>query len=588
MSFVEELKRRNVFRVAIAYLVIAWLVMQVGDTLRPALLLPEWVNSLLAFFLVLGFPVALFFAWAFELTPSGLKKDQELEPGESHWAANSRRLDRIIIVVLALALGYFAVDKLALDPVDQPIPAETAALSDNAASKPIDSIDEVSARSIAVLPFVNMSSDPEQEYFSDGLTEELLNLLAGIDELKVAARTSSFYYKDKRNLITLQEIAKQLAVAHLLEGSVRKSGDNIRITTQLIKADDGFHVWSKTYDRKLDDIFAIQDEIAAAVVEALKVTLLGEAPKARVVNTEAYELTLQGRYFFNRRAEGDLDRARDYFERAVKLDPDIAAAWVGLVPLYTWASDPPDVPRARAAAEKALALEPDNPEVHIRLALIHAYEGNRDAMTKEFQEALRLGPDNPLVLSVHAGGRANAGDLDGAIEYQKRAVSVDPLVTTSHNNLGGYLEWAGRLDEALAANEKAAELNPGNIDSRKAIGRIRLQKGHAQEALEIFQALPDDREKLYYLSLAHYSLGNLEASDAAMAEYEEKYSAEFPIEMAGMYAWRGELDLAFLRLDRAAETYNPGDLDYLLDPFLKNLHNDPRWDVYINKVRSAN
>ena len=294
MSFVEELKRRNVFRVAIAYMVIAWLVMQVGDTMGPALLLPEWVDSLLAFFLVLGFPVALFFAWAFELTPDGLKKDQELEAGESHWAANSRRLDRIIIVVLALALGYFAVDKLALDSGDQPIPAETAALSDNA-SKPIDSIDEVSARSIAVLPFVNMSSDPEQEYFSDGLTEELLNLLAGIDELKVAARTSSFYYKDKRNLVTLPEIAKQLAVAHLLEGSVRKSGDNIRITTQLIKADDGFHVWSKTYDRKLEDIFAIQDEIAEAVVEALKVTLLGEAPKARVVNTEAYELTPQGR-----------------------------------------------------------------------------------------------------------------------------------------------------------------------------------------------------------------------------------------------------------------------------------------------------
>jgi len=561
MGLISELRRRNVLRMAVLYAIAAWLIVQVAEVLIDLANLPDQIGLIILGLLAIGFPIALIFSWFYEITPEGISLEKDVDPAISITHVTGRRLDFIFISLLCAAVILFAYDKWWIGG-----PPE---------------------KSIAVLPFTNMSDDPEQEYFSDGLTEELLNLLAGIDELKVAARTSSFFYKDKRDKVTLTEIAKQLDVAHVLEGSVRKSGDKIRVTAQLIKTDDGFHLWSNTYDRTLDDIFLIQDEISAAVVGALKITLLGEAPHARVTNTEAYELTLRGKYFFKRRAEGDLDRARDYFERAVELDPGIADAWVGLVPLYTWASDPPDVPRAKAAAEKALALEPNNPEAHIRMALVYTYEGHDDIATKELYEALKLGPDNPLVLSVHAGIRANAGDLEGAIEFQRRAVSVDPLSATNLNNLAAFLESTGRLDEALAANNKLEELNPGNVQGRKLVGRVRLQQGYAEEALEVFQSLPEDWEKLYYLSLAHYSLGNLEASNATMVEYEEKYSSEHPQEMAGMYAWRGEPDPAFLWLDRAraVKTYDLGNI--FEDSFLRNLHSDPRWDVYVNKLRSA-
>ncbi len=559
MSIVRELKRRNILRVAIAYVIIAWLILQVGDVLAPALRLADWVNTALAFFLILGFPIAMLCAWAFELTPDGLKKEKDVDRTQSITHKTGRKIDFAIIALLSVALVFFASTHQWSDKKDSPDGSGIAA-----------------EHSIAVLPFVNMSSDPEQEYFSDGLTEELLNLLAGIDELKVAARTSSFYYKDKRDEVTLTEIATQLGVAHVLEGSVRKSGDKIRITAQLIKADDGFHLWSSTFDRTLDDIFEIQDEISAAVVDELKITLLGEAPRARVSNTEAYELVLQGRFFFNRRADGDLDRAREYFERAVELDSGIAEAWSGLVPLYTWGSDSPDVPRARAAAEKALAIEPDNPEAHIRMALVYSFEDDWAAAQREADIALELGPDNPLVLGVHAGAYVRNGDIDKGIEYQQRAASIDPLSAVNHNNLASYLDLAGRFEEALAAFNRAEELNPGELGRRKLLGRIRLQQGHVNEALEIFQALPDDWEKLYYLSMAYYSLENLQASDAAMTEFQEKYSSEFPVGMAGMHAWRGDADSAFLWLRRAREI-SPDYPGYAYDPFLRTLHSDPRW-----------
>jgi TolB-like protein len=299
MSLIKELKRRNVFRVAVAYGVVAWLLIQVGATLEPAMHLPEWTDSILAFFLLLGFPIAMFFAWAYELTPDGLKRDGDIAPDAGERAVASQKWDRLIILLLVLALGYFAVDKYFI--TESAI--ESAGLNPDAAET--DALTGVSSKSIAVLPFVNMSSDPEQEYFSDGLTEELLNLLAGIDDLKVAARTSSFFYKNKVEDIPMREIAQQLEVAHILEGSVRRDGNQIRITAQLIKADDGFHLWSETYDRTLDSIFVIQDEIAAVVVDQLKITLLGELPHAKVVNTESLDLTMEGRYLFNRRQEGD-------------------------------------------------------------------------------------------------------------------------------------------------------------------------------------------------------------------------------------------------------------------------------------------
>lgn len=588
MSFFQELKRRNVFRVAIAYLVIAWLVMQVGDTMGPALHLPEWANSLLAFFLILGFPIAMFFAWAFELTPEGLKRDGEVDQQDSTRIEANQKLNRTIFIFMALALGYFAIDKFVLttpEPLSTGTPVTAVANPEEQAEKPVNN------KSIAVLPFVNMSSDPEQEYFSDGLTEELLNLLAGIKELKVAARTSSFFYKDKVETIPLTEIAKQLEVAHVLEGSVRKSGNTIRITAQLIKADDGFHLWSETYDRNLDDIFAIQDEIAAAVTDSLKITLLGEAPHAKVLNTESYELTMQARYLFNRRNEGDLHLALQKFERATELDPNNAAAWVGLSPLYMWLFNPPDLERATEAARQAVELEPQNPEAHIRYAGALWATGIRDELTrKHWDLALKLGQQNPLVLSMVSGIEWRQGNIDKSISMLQRAVALDPLHIVNRSNLAANLISTGALEEAEENISKVLELAPNSPLGLENLANLRLVQGQLDDALRIVNQLDDGfkvgnsaNRKLQFQAMLYHSLGRIDEADAALNRFIDAYSEMGNFDIAEIYAWRGEKDKAFKWIDRALEL-NPylwNDLEY--QPFLKGLSEDERWKALMQR-----
>lgn len=600
MSFFKELKRRSVFRVAVAYLVAAWLLLQVGATLGPALHLPGWVDSLLAFFLLLGFPVALFLAWAFELTPEGIKRDAGIVPGETARALAGRKLDRLIIVVLGLAVAYFALDKYVLSvpgqatseqaPVQQA--ERTTAAEPDAAEGGQGATAAAPAKSIAVLPFVNMSSDPEQEYFSDGLTEELLNLLAGIADLKVAARTSSFFYKGKLDEIPLLEIARQLEVAHVLEGSVRKSGDKIRVTAQLIKVDDGFHQWSATYDRTLDDVFGIQDEIAGAVVEQLRVTLLGDTPRARAIDTESYQLALRGRFLFNRRAEGDLQRALELFEQAVAIDPDNAAAWVGVAPLYIWFLDPPDLVRARVAVERALQLEPDNPEAKARLAMLLTWEGRIEEGRAMLDKALQENPDNALLLSMMSGRRIYLGDVEGAVEYQRRAVAADPLHIANLGVLASYLIIAGQLEEAEIYATKVLELAPGLVSGQFALAEIRLLQGRAEEAWQLIQGTPpeedledegDRREKLILTGAAQYSLGNDAASRNALQTYRSLYGDDFPIRMAYLHAWRGEKDAAFEWLARTLERYPDLEANWVLPGWLWSLRDDPRWDELMQR-----
>ena len=278
MSFFQELQRRNVFKVTIAYIVVAWLVAQVLQLIFESFGTPDWVMKTVLVLMAAGMAFAVFFAWAFEMTPEGLKREHEIDRSESIAPQTGKKLNNLIIAVMALALGYFAYDKfmLSTDRDAALVEATTQAVTEQVDSEAVDS---VSDNSIAVLPFVNMSSDVEQEYFSDGLSEELLNLLAKIPELNVASRSSAFQFKGEK--FDLKEVAKKLDVDHVLEGSVRKAGNQVRITAQLIKADDGYHMWSETYDRSLDNIFAIQDEISAAVVAALKIELLGVAPQGK-------------------------------------------------------------------------------------------------------------------------------------------------------------------------------------------------------------------------------------------------------------------------------------------------------------------
>ncbi|MFB3077036.1 MAG: hypothetical protein ACE1Y4_03425, partial [Lysobacterales bacterium] len=328
MSFFEELKRRNVFRVGIAYVVLAWVVIEVTDTVAPALNLPDWTLAFVTWLGIIGFPFALVFAWGFELTPEGIKREHEVDRSQSVAHITGRKLDFAIIGLLVVALGYFAYDKFVLEPARDAelVVATTEAVTDEVIEQAVQTTGY--DKSIAVLPFVNMSDDASNEYFSDGISEELLNLLTRIPELRVIARTSSFAYKGKE--VSIADIARELNVDHVLEGSVRKSGNQVRITVQLIRANDSSHLWSESYDRTLDNIFAIQDEIAAAVVAQLKVTLLGAAPTVREIDPAAYALFLQARYMAHQGTPEAWEQSLALYEQVLEIYPDYAAAWVGL------------------------------------------------------------------------------------------------------------------------------------------------------------------------------------------------------------------------------------------------------------------
>ncbi|MEE8464014.1 MAG: adenylyl cyclase, partial [Gammaproteobacteria bacterium] len=361
-DFFKELMRRNVARVALVYIIVAWVTIQVVDVMFPALHVPEWAISITAALIIIGFPFALIFAWAFEITPEGIKREKEVDRSQSITTNTGRKLDFMIIGALAIAVTFLLFDKLVLTESEDEVakagtPDRTTEMSAKAPEK-----------SIAVLPFVNMSGDIENEYFSDGLSEELLNVLAKMPELKVVGRTSSFKFKGTNE--DLRMIGQQLGVAHVLEGSVRQSGLKVRITAQLIDTETGFHLWSETFDRELDDIFAIQDEISASVAAALKVTLLGEevAKPAEIhgtENVEAYNAFLQGRYFFQHETFENLEKAIDFLERAIEIDPAYAAAYAELsLAQQRWVGGYPNspdfttgMPIARQYAERALTLD---------------------------------------------------------------------------------------------------------------------------------------------------------------------------------------------------------------------------------------
>jgi TolB-like protein len=329
VSLFTELKRRNVFKVAAAYVIVGWLIMQVGEVMAPALHLPQWINSALAFFIILGFPFAMFFAWAFEMTPDGLKKEKDVDRSQSITGHTGKKLNGMIVGLLVLALGYFAFDKFVLDPQrDAELVSATQEATEQTMTAAAQKPDAPEDNSIAVLPFVNMSDDASNEFFSDGITEELLNLLAKIPELRVTSRSSAFSFKGQN--VDIPTVAEKLNVQHVLEGSVRKAGNRVRITAQLIEAGSDIHMWSETYDRELDDVFAIQDEIARKVVDVLQVRLLGKVPETTETSSQAYALYLKGRHFMTQRDDAATAASAEAFRRAIEIDPGYAPAWAGL------------------------------------------------------------------------------------------------------------------------------------------------------------------------------------------------------------------------------------------------------------------
>lgn len=447
MDFLAELKRRNVFRVGAAYAVLAWVVIQVTDTVAPVLHLPDWTLALVTWIGIIGFPFALFFAWAFELTPQGLKREHEVDRSSSVTGVTGRKLDFAIIGLLAVAVVFLVVDNYVLKGTTADEAATMDAASGEAAGR-------TSYDSIAVLPFVNMSNDPDQAYLSDGLAEELLNLLARIDGLKVAARTSSFAFRDEEQ--DIRRIGDTLKVSTVLEGSVRKSGERIRITAQLIDVANGYHLWSETFDRQLTDIFQIQDEISVAIVAALRVHLGGEAAAvSRVTNIAAYDLYLQGRHLRRESRPGNTRKALDLFRQASDADPEFAAAWaaqaaavIDLRETQYWG----EIPAAEAFAlaqsniDRALGLDPLLADAYVSQSMLH-WERYR------FDEAL--------------------ASID-------KAIAINPNLADAHKQRAVVLQTLGRIRDAKHALDVAAALDP--LDWTVTMGAVRLGSAYNDDA----------------------------------------------------------------------------------------------------------
>jgi TolB-like protein len=455
------------------------------------------------------------------------------------------------------------------------------------------SVGAVATPSIAVLPFVDMSAEKNQEYFSDGLAEELLNSLARMPELKVAGRTSSFQFKGKNE--DLRVIGQKLNVTTILEGSVRREGKRVRITAQLVNAQDGFHLWSETYDREIDDIFAVQDEIARSVAGSLKVALLGERatkPAAQVKNAEAYNAYLQGRYFLDRRGKESTEKAVGYFEQAIKLDPGYAPAWVGLAATYGFQADAGYLPvregyrKAREAAERALALDANLAEAHAAMGWIKAtYDWDWGEADASYQRALALEPGNAGVVRGAAWLASTLGRLEEALELDRRAIKLDPLSAQAYDSLGSHAYYSGRLEEAIAALKKALELNPERPGTHRILRRVYLAQAHPQEALAEMEREPEPVWRLYGQALAYHALGRKKEADAALAEFVATYHADAAFQIAEVYAFRGEADRAFEWLERAYAQRDGGLTLIKGDPLLKNIERDPRYAAFLKKMR---
>jgi TolB-like protein/Tfp pilus assembly protein PilF len=590
LSFLNELKRRNVLRVAAAYLVLAWLIIQVVETIFPIYGFSDASIRMVITILAIGLIPTVIFTWAFELTPEGLKKESEADRSRSIVPNTGKKLDRMIMVVLALALGYFAFDKFALNPQREAVVQEQVfAQVEQARQKGRTEgrVESYGDQSIAVLAFDDMSPEGDQEYLSDGIAEELLNLLAKIPELRVISRSSAFSFKGQN--LELTEIGERLNVAHILEGSVRKSGNQVRITAQLIEARSDTHLWSETYDRQLDDIFAIQDDIAAMVVEQLKITLLGQIPHAKEVNPEAYSLYLQARHLRRQFSAESYEQSIALYQQALAIEPDYPAAWIGLAVVYFNQASNGLLPaaegfaQAREAAERALAIDPDYALAHAVLG-DNAMDTDLTQAARHYERALELDPVNIDIIGGAASLLYALGRPDEAITLQEYATAHDPVNPGGHGRLSTSYFCAGRWDAAIASLQTALRLSPDAIGGHYMLGTFLLFQGNAEAALAELAQESFEIGRLFGLAMAQHALGDTRAADSVLAELIEKFAQDTAYNIAYVMAFRNEVDRAFEWLNKAVENADPGLAGIVCQPEFSNLHDDPRWLPFLESI----
>jgi serine/threonine-protein kinase len=572
-NFFAELKRRNVYKVAVAYAVVGWLIAQIATQIFPFLEIPNWIVRLVIVLIAIGFPIALVIAWAFESTPQGIKRTIVADAAREH--SRGKAWIYIVAIGALLSIGLFFLGRYT---------------AGNATPQHSETATAIPQKSIAVLPLLNESGDPGDDYFSDGLSEELIAALAQISGLKVIGRSSSFRFKDRKD--EPKTIGEKLGVSTLLEGTVRKQGDRVRIVAELINAADGIELWTRTFDRELKDIFAVQEEIARAVAESLKVTLLGSdsAQKSAPKNVEAHNAYLQGHFHFQRRNLEDYRKAVGFFDQAIRLDPDYALAYAERSESWTFIGDitgqrEPAWSKARSDAEKAVAIAPALAEARAALGWVRFFvDWKFTEGMSELKRAKELSPANPTANDLLARVILYLGRLDEAERQARYAVELDPLSVIAQGNLARVLLFAGKLDEADAAARKAAELQPVSASSHRWQVVIAVLRGDGETALREAQLEPDDGYRRFELALAQQVRGDRQAADATLADLIANGRDQLAYQIAEVYAVRGETDKAFEWLQIAFDEHDTGTLTLLVDPLLRGLRDDPRYNKLLAKL----
>ena len=581
-SFFAELRRRNVYKVAIAYIVGGWALSQGIAQVFPVFDIPNWVIRLIVLLIIIGLPIALVLAWTLEITPEGIKRTETADAMPAATRKKKHAWIYVVVIGAAISIGLFFLGRYS---------------AGNKAASPAG----ISNKSIAVLPFDNLSRDPDNAYFAEGVQDEILTRLAKVADLKVISRTSTQHFKSTPD--NLPQIAKQLGVAHILEGSVQKSGEQVRVNVQLINALTDAHLWGDTYDRKLTDIFAVESEIAKTIAETLQARLTGSEKtlitKTPTVNPEAYELYLKGRFFWNKRTGADLLKSIDYFKQAVEKDQKYALAYAGLadayvlLPPYGAASPSESFPQAEAAARKALELDDTLAEAHTSLGqVLLFYDLDFAGSTMEFERALSLDPNYATAHHWYGGGGPllALGQFDRAIKEGKRAVELDPLSLINNADLGWLYFNARRYNEAEAQARKTLEMDSHFYLAHYYLGEVLQLKGQLTEAIAEYKKaaeLDDDPFVLGLLAQAYAKLGQRDEALKMLGQLQELATRRYvtSYSFALVHIALGEKDKAIDWLERAYRDRAGPDIALIkVDPFLDPLRGHPRFEALVQKI----
>jgi TolB-like protein/tetratricopeptide (TPR) repeat protein len=588
-NFFDELKRRNVYKVAAAYAVVGWLLIQVATQVFPFFEVPNWAVRLVVLLIVIGFPVALVIAWAFELTPEGLKRTEDVDVSVPR-ARRKHTWLYVVVVGAILSIGLFLLGRYTA--VSNGTPRQDAgAAHTEAAPNP---------KSIAVLPFANLSHDPDNAYFAAGIQDEIITRLAKIADLNVVSCTSTQRFKSSPD--DIPAIARQLGVVNILEGSVQRTADKVRVNVQLIKAAGDTHLWADTFDRQLTDIFDVESEIAKTIAGTLQAKLTGSEQNAIAArpteNTEAYQLYLKGRFFWNKRTGENLNKAADYFNRAIETDPNYALAYVGLadsyvlMPFYGAGIPKECYPKAKAAAEKALQLNEALAEAHTSMGQILCYfEIDPSRGAREFERAVELNPNYATAHQWYGSSALTAlGRFDEAIAQLKKAIELDPLSLVINSDLGNTCYRARRYDDAIAQLRKTIDLDPSFYYAHWNLGSALAGKGAIGPAIEEYKKareLNDDPSMLGFLANAYGNSGNKAEANKLREQLEElskqRYVSAYCFAL--VYLGLGDKEQALQRLEKSYEDRAGDALRFVkVDPLLDPLRGDPRFEALVKKV----